>query len=374
MTRLLERLDAEIARAEGVYERECLKARRAAVLARHGQFAEARFALQGLRSQSQRLKRPALGAWIALIEGLIEHFGALAPSARAKFQRAYELASGAGEPGLLAECAAWLSNSDLNANDPEATCAHAGEALRVAPADGHAALARATLVVANSWRVAGDDARAQPWYKRARHHAASEGDVSLVSVMLHNLAAFQVGRIGLEDAFGRGDTTDAQRVLLEAESTGNYDEGVGNDKLLAEMPLLRAQLLTVLGRHEEAIALVDAQLPRARHEGQAAREARLLADALYGEARLGRLDEAARRWRQVVAALPLITEADDIAATHARLAATAEILRRADDAATHRALAQEALVRHAADLARWTAALEGAGLVLETAPTRGEPA
>ncbi|MGN6525470.1 MAG: hypothetical protein ACTHL8_03715 [Burkholderiaceae bacterium] len=364
MSRLLERLDVEIAQAEGVYERECLKSRRAALLARHGQFAEARFALQGLRSQSQRLKNPALSAWVALVEGLIEHFGALAPSSRAKFQRAHELASIAGEPGLLAECAAWLSNADLNANDAEATCAHASEAVRIAPADGHAALARATLVIGNCWRVAGHDGRAQPWYKRARQHAASEGDVSLVSVMLHNLAAFQAGRIGLEDAFGRADAADAQRVLLEAESTGNYDAGVGNDMLLAEMPLVRAQLLTVLGRHVDAIALIDAELPRARNEGQGAREARLLADALYGEAKLGRADEAARRWRQVVAALPLVVEADDIAATHARLAAAAMLLKREDDAATHRALAQEALVHHAADQARWTAALEAAGLVL----------
>ena len=60
MARLLERLDAQIAQAEEVFERECLKSRRAAVLARHGQFAEARFALAGLRSQSQRLRNPVL--------------------------------------------------------------------------------------------------------------------------------------------------------------------------------------------------------------------------------------------------------------------------------------------------------------------------
>jgi hypothetical protein len=66
----------------------------------------------------------------------------------------------------------------------------------------------------------------------------------------------------------------------------------------------------------------------------------------------------------VVAALPLLAEADDIAATHARLAVSAGILQRADDAATHRAQAQDALARHVADQARWTAALEGAGLVL----------
>ena len=51
MPRQLELLDAEIARAEVVHEREYLKGRRAALLARHGRFAEARFALAGLRSR-----------------------------------------------------------------------------------------------------------------------------------------------------------------------------------------------------------------------------------------------------------------------------------------------------------------------------------
>ena len=100
MSRLLERLDAQIAQAEEVFERECLKSRRAAVLARHGQFSEARFALAGLRSQSQRLRNPVLSAWVAFVDGLIEHCESLNPTARAKFRRAYDLAATAGDADL----------------------------------------------------------------------------------------------------------------------------------------------------------------------------------------------------------------------------------------------------------------------------------
>src|ERR1700754_1866906 len=226
MSRLIDRLDAQIAQAEEVFERECLKSRRAAVLARHGQFAEARFALAGLRSQSQRLRNPVLSAWVAFVDGLIEHCESLSPAARAKFQRAYDLASTAGDAELHSLCAAWLAIADFNANDIDATVAHTKEALHLAPPTSHAARARAALVVASAWRVAGDDERAIPWYKIARQHAATEGDVSLVSVLLHNMAAFQAGRLSLEGAFDRADLADAQRVLLEAESTGNYDSGV----------------------------------------------------------------------------------------------------------------------------------------------------
>ncbi len=357
MSRLIDRLDAQIAQAEEVFERECLKSRRAAVLARHGQFAEARFALAGLRSQSQRLRNPVLSAWVAFVDGLIEHCESLAPGARAKFQRAYDLASSAGDASLHALCAAWLAMADFNASDVEATVAHAREALRIAPPDSHAARARAALVVASAWRVAGDDARAIPWYKVARQHAATEGDVSLVSVLLHNMAAFQAGRISLEGAFDRADLVDAQRVLMEAESTGNYDAGVGNAQLLAEVPLLRAQLMTVLGQYDGAIALFDAQLPRARAEGQVHREARFLADAAFAEAKLGRLDEVVKRLRAINAVLPLMTEHDDVAATHARLAVATRVLGRDDQADAHAALAASALEKHRAEQRRWAEAL-----------------
>jgi len=357
-SRLLQRLETDIARAEGVLEREALKARRAALLARHGNLAEARFALAGLRTQSQRLRNPVLSTWVVFVDGLIDHCESLAPSAREKFRRAHSLALEASDATLRAECAAWLAVTDLNANDFEGLVAHAQEALRDAPAEAHSARARAALVVADAYRHAGNDDAAQPWYQRVRQHATAEGDVSLVSMLLHNLAAFRAGRISLADAFGRPEPEEAQRVLMEAESTGNYDAGVGNAQLNALVPLLRAQLLVVLGRHDEAIALIDAQLPRARLEGQAHREARFLADAAYAEARLGRLDEAARRLRVIHAVLPILTEIDDQAAAHARLEFVAHALGRDEAAAAHAAAARAAFERHRIEQHRLAAALD----------------
>ncbi len=50
-SRLIERLDLAIARADQPVQRECLKAERGGVLARHGMLAEARFVLSGVRAQ-----------------------------------------------------------------------------------------------------------------------------------------------------------------------------------------------------------------------------------------------------------------------------------------------------------------------------------
>lgn len=361
-SRVIDRLDAEIAAAEGVLDREFLKARRAAALARHGQFAQARFALAGLRSQSQRLRNRVLSAWVVLVDALVEHCENLAPTARGKFVRAHEMAVTAGDAAVHAESAAWLSLADLNANDVEATAAHASEALRVAAPDAHTARARAALVVGDAWRYAGEDALAQPWYATVRRHATAEGDFSLVSMLLYNMAAFRAYSISLADAFGHGDVAEAQRVLLEADSTGNFDAGVGNAQLAAQVPLLRAQLMTVLGDYEQAAALVDAELPRGRVEGQSHREARYLADAAYCEIKLGRMDEAAKRVRTIQAALRRLTEPDDLAATHARLEVVARALGRVEQADAHRADAQAALAAHELEQSRWRVALRAAGL------------
>jgi hypothetical protein len=361
-SRVIERLDAEIAQAEGVLDRELLKARRAAALARHGQFAEARFALAGLRSQSQRLRNRVLSVWVVLVDALIEHCENLAPTVRDKFARAHELAVAAGDAAAHAESAAWLALADLNASDREATAAHASEALRVAAPDAHTARARAALVVGDAWRYAGEDALAQPWYAAVRRHATAEGDYSLVSMLLYNMAAFRAYSIALADAFGKADPAEAQRVLLEADSTGNFDAGVGNAQLAAQVPLLRAQLMTVLGDYEQAVAIIDAELPRGRVEGQAHLEARYLADAAYGEVKLGRMDEAAKRLRAIQPALRRLTEPDDLAATHARLEVVARALGRGEQADAHRADAQAALAAHELEQSRWREALTRAGL------------
>ena len=87
------------------------------------------------------------------------------------------------------------------------------------------------------------------------------------------------------------------------------------------------------------------------------REARFLADALFAEVKLGRLDEAVKRLRAITAVLPLMTEHDDVAATHARLAVAVRALGRDAQADAHAAQAEAALLLHRAEQRRWAEAL-----------------
>jgi hypothetical protein len=87
------------------------------------------------------------------------------------------------------------------------------------------------------------------------------------------------------------------------------------------------------------------------------REARFLADAVFAEVKLGRLDEAVKRLRAINAVLPLMTEHDDVAAAHARLAVATRALGRAEQADAHAAQAEASLALHRAEQQRWAEAL-----------------
>ncbi|MFZ2987309.1 hypothetical protein [Ideonella sp.] len=345
-SRLIERLDQAIAKAEDPVQRECLKAERAGALARHGLLAEARFALTGVRTQSQRHRSALLGAWVSLIDGQIDHFEAVAPKALAKFERAHELADAAADNSMKALASAWMANACFNASNVPAMLGHLRQTLELAPAELHSARARVGLVLADAYRFAGDDERSQAWYLKAREHASAEGDTSMISALLHNISAMRSARISLDDAFGQADRDMAAKALLEAESTANYDWGAGAAALAAMVPVIRAQLLAVLGRHEEAVALFDAYLARARSEGMGHREARFLADRAWCHRNNQRSTEALRDARLAERCLAAQFDADDLAATHARLAQVYAACDRAEEAAAHRARAEQSLAAH----------------------------
>ena len=356
-SRLIERLDGAITAATEPLQREYLKAERAGALARLGLLADARFALSGLRTQNQRHKDTLLAAWIQLVDGQVDHFDTIAPHAATKFQRAFELAESIGHAPMQALASAWLANCAFNASDLPALTRHIANALSLAEPDHHAARARVGLVLADAYRCAGDDANSQTWYLRARAHASADGDSSMISVMLHNISAMRSGQISLADAFGRGDPEQARKALLEAESTANYDWGTGVASLSAMVPLTRAQLLVALGRFDEAARLFDDHLDRARQEGMAQREPRLLADRAWCHVRLGRVSQALADSRAAEAGAAGQPDADDRAAAFARLARIHRHGGREGVADALQAQADQALAEYEAEQARICEAL-----------------
>lgn len=359
-SRLIQRLEQQIAQCDDPLALECLKAERIGVLARHGLLDEARAGLQSVRQQNQRLRRVRLAGWIALVEGLIDHFESLAPSAALHFEQAYKHAVRARDVEVQALAMAWLSISSLNASALEAFASQIAQAIHLARPEHHAVWARIGLVLGDTYRFAGDEPSALRWYARARQAAAMEGDASMMSAFLHNQSAMRSASIGLDDATGQCDADAAQRALLEAESSANYDGGAGSAALQAMMPVVRAQLLVVLGRFEEALGLYDAHLRQASAQGLAYREARFLADRAWCLYNLAQPEAARLDAQRALCALSALYDADDRAAVHGRLAQVFAGLGEAASAAEQRQWAQTALAEHRAEQARWRHALGAA--------------
>ena len=360
--RALQRLDAEIAAAADPGRAGCLRAERAALLARMGRFDEAQAVLDALRGQQERAPHASLGAWLALLHGLIDHYREFAGSARERILRAHALAAGARDRPLLALAAAWLASMDYIYGDLPAVARHVAEALQEAAADQHAARARAGLVVAQSYHWGGRLDLAQPWYQRAREHALADGDETALSALMVNRAWIGGEQVRLASIFGTGagDAADVRQALVGAESTANYDQHVGKVSLRWWLPVLRAQLLLAQGQPADALATFDRHLPAALDAGLAYMSPVLFADLAWCKLQLGRRDEALVDARTADAAFTADCEAEDRAGAHGRLAQVFGALGLAEDAARQAAQAAESLAALRAQQAQLVGLLDRA--------------
>jgi hypothetical protein len=339
--RALQRLDAAIAAAHGPAAAACLKAERAGLLARMGQFDQAATVLKELSHQQERAPQPSLAAWLNLLEGMIEHYRDFGLRARERIARAHALAGAARDRPLLALAAAWLASMDYAYGDLLGVARHAAEALQEAAIDHHAARARACLAVANSYHWGGRLDQAQPWYERARQHALADGDEAMLSALMLNRAWIIGEQLRLASIFKTGDASpDALRqALLGAESTANFDQHVGKASLRWWLPMLRAQLLLAQERHDEALRAFEAHLPAALAAGLAYMSPVLHADLAWCKWKLGCGETALVDARVAEAGFGADCEAEDRAGAHGRLAQVFEALGRADEAREHAAQA-----------------------------------
>ena len=186
---------------------------------------------------------------------------------------------------------------------------HLAQALRLAARDDHATRSRACLVAALAYHHAGRYDLALPWYHATRRHAASEGDDATLSALMHNLAWLRGSHAREASIFGGANADDVRQALMGAESTEHFDAGLGTASLQSLVPMLRAQILVVLGQCEEALAFYAEVLPSALQEGLARMEGFCWPIA-HGAA--GTSAATTRRSRKRASAETLLGEAIDI--------------------------------------------------------------
>jgi tetratricopeptide (TPR) repeat protein len=350
-SRLLERLDGEIAREEEPYRRECLKAQRTAAIARMGLLGEAKFSLAGLRTQARRFRQASLQAWVHIVEGMIEYYETFSPTAFEKFRVAQEQAVAAGDPQLQAYAAAWMAFCAFSAERDEDAVASLRRALRLAQPTDHATLARATLVRADLSLLSGLHDDAARHYVAAHRHAVADGDTSMISAALHNRIAYQSENWVMMDVLGQPLADQAKKTLFEVESNINLDRRLGN-ALSANFPIIQAELCTVLQRWGEAVTLYNTHFdqPQTHHATQTA--ARYLANRAWCLWHLQKQDKALSDADAAEKGLRLLVHTGDRVISHFRLAALFDLSAQPERAHGHAELAAQALAEHRHDKGR----------------------
>jgi hypothetical protein len=191
------------------------------------------------------------------------------------------------------------------------------EAFELTRPDDHQARARACLVLADAFHLAGRFDLARPWYEQTRQHATAEGDESTLSALLHNVAAFRASNVKFADALGTYLSEEARRASLEATSAAAYDHAIGTKSFDQLIPHVVEQLFVAEGKYKEAFD----QLSRMDLAGLPARgHATHYADYALCAWHIGERALAEQLIPKALAALELPIDADDAAYTCCRLA------------------------------------------------------
>lgn len=334
-SRLLVRLDSQIAAATLAFDADCLIAERACYRARQGRIEEALQVATTLRERYLHRPNAVISTWTNLVEGLCSHFDDMGEMARDKFRRAHAMSAAPPVSHLHLLCAAWLAHVDYTHHDAVAMAQHAREALQFAAPDDHAVRSRASLVVAQVLHLGSGLDRAEPWYGVAHRHALAEGDDLTIAALIHNRAGLQLSRLG-EAALQMNGSAAVAQALSELASSQSYDRLIGAASQSTIAPLIQAQILCLRGDAAAALSLFESHIGSAADGGLARMAAPILADQAWCRAQLGQTDAARADAQAALASLVAKTHVDDRAATHSRVA---EVLRALGDgtAADHHA-------------------------------------
>jgi tetratricopeptide (TPR) repeat protein len=318
-SRLLTRLDADIAAERNPLRADLLRAERAAYLARQGQTEEAKTEIAALHQRYDGRPNFEMSAWVSLAESLVGFLSDMGPLGHDKMRRAYVLSKAGGLPKVQALSAAWMAHMEYSRLDVIAMAQYLREALKLAQPDHHGARSRASLVVAQALHLAGQMSLAAPWYKRARDHAVAEGDEATTSALMHNMSWLRMHMLRQTKMRGRDANAAGLHALIGVESTVGYDLLQGISALEVLKPILKAQILALEGSADQALELFDKHLS-GQPGGMSRLECILIADRAWCLVQLGRIEEASVAANLAELRFLDETQVDDRAATHSRLA------------------------------------------------------
>ena len=222
---------------------------------------------------------------------------------------------------------------------------HIEEALTTARPEDHAAHARAALVLADAYHLAGSYTLARPWYEKARLRSADDGDNATLSAMLYNVAAIRASNVRLNDTFGVESSAEAHRAGMEIASSRHYDHAIDTHGLAFLSLLLRGLLATVSKKFEEALHLFES-IDTGKLQYQMLSP--FYADMAWCMANTGRVADSNLNMTLAIDNMGHLFEADDKAYVNSRISQILILLKRPEDSKPFGLAATEYLTIHRA--------------------------
>lgn len=319
--------------------------RAAAHYARHGMSHQALKAIVIVRDHYGVNLDPEVASWLMLAEGVLYYFKANTKDAYDRIRRAYGLAVALQSESALSVCAAWMAFVEFHDGEYIKMSSHIEEALTTARADDHSAHARAALVLADAYHLAGSYALARPWYQKARLRSADDGDSASLSAMLYNVAAIRAANVRLDNTFGIESASEAHRAGMEIASSRHYDHAIDSHGLAFLSVLLRGLLQTVSKNFEAALQLFGS-IDISKLQFQMLSP--MYVDMAWCMANIGETEDAVRYMKLAIDKIDHLFEADDKAYVNSRVSQILTLLNMPEESKSYRLLAIKYLDAHRA--------------------------
>ncbi|MGC4079250.1 MAG: hypothetical protein QM702_19870 [Rubrivivax sp.] len=362
MSRLLARLDHELAGCRDPLRRAELAAERGCHLARVGDIAAAQNVAAELRREHGDGRASRIAVRIMLLEGLILFFDNMDPLSADRILRAHTVAMAWRHDDLIRLTASWLAHMHFVRGDFAAMLQALGACFD-RPGACLEASSRVCVVVANAHQLAGQSQAARPWYERARQEAITLGDDATIGALVYNRPALSLVTLRLDALHGRIDADAVGLAAIGIESALAYCLGAQQYSLMQLLHVGRARVAMLAGETARALALYDellqpSDLRFSFHADRLLLELERVA-CLHAA---GRGDEALAAFERLdVAAHPQLAMEDQLLflLQHAQLA---QALGRADLAAGWAAALADARGRYDSEIDRLKTALAGLSL------------
>lgn len=362
MPRLLQRNDRAIASAPAGAERARLLAQRVLLLARHWRIAELPEALSEAQAAVRASADRLAAAELELALGVAMYYGAQIGEAIEPVRQARDAALLLGDPGLEADCEAWLGciRGTLH-HEPAEVLPHLRQAVRLGLAHRPLAAARALYVVATLYQEADLVDEAVRHYRCAGAIARAGNDEQLVAAVHRYMTLAQAQQVRRARAAGRLDGEQLKQALAALGSAQQLAAALTVDDTGLQSNLRLGEMLRLSGQYAQAAAVFGRTVEPAARAGMTWEATIARADHAVCLAHAGHLEAAAREGELAEAELAPHFDDYSRAVVHDALAELAGLLGRPQQQARHAQTARRAWQADAAYCAALREALLAQG-------------